>query len=219
MESHSVTERSRFTSVATSVALFAVVYFASRGISSSLAKQETLSSSVTASVAPAHREYATHDTSDRLIAAVLVGSKCSFSNSDATVAVLRGLREGLGATAAKAGLRLEILAVDIDSDPVEGSMLLKRIGTGAFDQAVLGGGWKNELVQRMIWDDGHGEALLPQVVIVKRTSERTSEPFEIRTLREQHVLSLGGSRELTRWSRVGFPIPAVAADRAQQPLN
>ncbi|MCA2993231.1 hypothetical protein [Gemmatimonas sp.] len=197
-----------FGRTAALVVLCAVVFGVAREITVRVERSNPVSATGSVPAAKAPLPVGVADTTEQLMAAVLVGSRCTFSRSESTLGVLRQLRQGLGKTATSSQLKLEILAIDIDASPMEGSPLLRSLGDHVFDQSVLGGGWNNELVSRWVWNEGYAAPMLPQIIVFRRKRVHTDEPYETRTIADQHLLSVRGVRELEKWSRLGFPVPA-----------
>ncbi|MFN8876074.1 MAG: hypothetical protein ACK53A_08685 [Gemmatimonadota bacterium] len=94
------------------------------------------------------------------------------------------------------------------------SAVLQRMDSAKFDQVVLGGGWDNVMMQKLIWSSAYSVPLVPQVIVMRRQVLRTSEPHAIRTLQESHVLSVKGLTELKQWAASGFALP-VAPENAR----
>lgn len=158
--------------------------------------------------APSKIDSGIADTSQVIVAMVIVGSRCAFSQSEATLSVLRKLRSELGRVASSRGSRLEVIAADIDAPPAKGSVLLEQLPQSMFDQVVLGGGWDNEIVRRWIWNEGVGAPMVPQVIVLQRIRIHSAVPFDTRTLSEQHLISIHGVGDLEAWARQGFPLPS-----------
>jgi hypothetical protein len=206
-----ISARSRVLRYAGYSAVLGAVFFVARWVALAAASvsQRPQASGVGPSAATTGR-----DTVDQIVVITLVGSNCGFSRSDLARDVLNGVRAGVSRRVSASASQLVMVGVDIDAMPHGESAVLQRMDSAKFDQVVLGGGWDNVMMQKLIWSSAYSVPLVPQVIVMRRQVLRTSEPHAIRTLQESHVLSVKGLTELKQWAASGFALP-VAPENAR----
>jgi hypothetical protein len=97
-------------------------------------------------------EHGTH-----LIAFVVTASDCGWCGRPELKAAIGSLRENLNAVHKRRYAAVSVVGISADEDIATGLAYLAEVGAGtlnaAFDQVMVGGGWLNEQIVRLIWQD------------------------------------------------------------------
>lgn len=104
--------------------------------------------------------------SSQLVAVLLVSAECVASDPEIVSVAFQRLVEQLRLDATKHGERVHTVGVAIDADPRIGIATLKAFGS--FGELAVGGGWMNTSALHYAVRDIAGEAMVPQVVLLRR---------------------------------------------------
>jgi hypothetical protein len=99
------------------------------------------------------------------------------------------------------------IGVALDPVPDEGLAFLREFGP--FDEIDVGNSWESLGVTRFIWRGFHGEASVPQVLVVSRDVVDDGRSI---TIGADRLLAREiGSDSLIAWSKAGAPLPPDTA--------
>lgn len=142
-----------------------------------------------------------------LVAYVLLSSECGFCMEPQTRAATARVRRTLASHRGQFA-DISVVGIVMDRSLAAANKYVRSLGrdTVAFDQLVVGGGWLNEQVVRMVWQGGIMMPLTPQVVLVERHVDMTSYPRTIGVSRDSTILKVLGRVDLIEWVALGAPL-------------
>jgi len=145
-----------------------------------------------------------------LVAYVLMSSECRFCTDPNTQAALRNLRTTLRASSRGRYANVSVVAVALSDDQNRELQFIQGLGKPgeAFDELSVGGSWMNELVSQLVWRDGFGLPVVPQLVLVERRVDARSYPKHVDVGAESLLYRASGDA-LVKWVTEGAPLPAA----------
>jgi len=105
------------------------------------------------------------------------------------------------------GTHLASVFIGLGVDP--GALVELAGHYGTFDELIVGHGWANVGAMRYIWRDMPAEGATPQIVVTQRELKNNEHTRGIAPPEEILLLRLIGLHAITRWARLGYPIPGV----------
>ncbi len=139
----------------------------------------------------------------RQILAVYIGATtCGPCQEDSLKSAVRVMKVSLAKQAKAANASFSAVGVSLDWTVKDGISFLDNLGD--FDEVMLGGNWANSGALRYIWADTTQAPMIPQVVVLERTVDPTSD--RIRFTEDHVVLRVTNSSAIRSWVRRGAPI-------------
>ncbi len=152
----------------------------------------------------------------RQILAVYIGATdcqpCVWPPFKKAVAAMWPLLEAQ-ADSARAGFAT--LGVAINEDADSGAAMLAPLSQ--YDEVSLGGYWVNHVADRYIWNDPHGEAAVPQILVIARDINASEGKSQWSVSNSRVLLRHVGATAVIAWVAAGAHIPGLAADSATAP--
>jgi hypothetical protein len=112
-----------------------------------------------------------------LTAYMIMSSKCHFCTSESAKAAIRGLRAAVRHAAGSRYAGVSVVGVAIDADMGSEIKFIQAVGgSSAFDQISVGGGWLNQLLAKLSWQDGFAEPAVPEIVFTRRQVNSAGYP-------------------------------------------
>lgn len=136
---------------------------------------------------------------DQISLIVLVANGCAGSQQPMLERNVTILRELLAKDAERLQVPLISMGVALDRSIQSGLGILARLGP--FDEILVGGGWYGEGAARYVWRDLAGEAILPQVLLVRRTVQSDGHAVSIGI--DRLIARAVGNREIARFVEAG----------------
>ncbi len=151
-----------------------------------------------------------------LIVYVIAASDCGWSTLPTVTEAIGDIRERLQSAHGASYAQISVIGVALDRDLGAGLRFLSDLGNGrpdgAFDQITVGGGWFNEQVVRLVWEEGVAQAASPQVIVIERSVNTETYPLTstIEIQDDKLLANPVGGTELIQWIDDGLPLDQTA---------
>jgi hypothetical protein len=147
-----------------------------------------------------------------LVVYFLTSSTCGWSKLLSESQRVRSLRTRVQSAHAASYAKITLVAVGVDDELDAGLKSLQDLSSqnleSAFDQIMVGGGWLNEQVVRVVWRERMMRPAIPQILAIERpvSTDAYLSKQTIGVGEDKVVANLVGNDEIWRWLKDGLPL-------------
>lgn len=139
---------------------------------------------------------------DEIVAVFLITETCPAARREDFKISLRTALEALRETASVRGYRTVFVGVAIGGNTRSAQRFISEFAH--FDEVMIGRGWLGFGATSYVWRDIPGAAAVPQLVVLRRRIEISSDGISISP--DSLLLRLTDADDIIRWSSAGAPL-------------
>lgn len=139
-----------------------------------------------------------------LLVYAVISSQCAACRDEATKRAFTVLRDSLRTAHSGDFAKISVIAVDLDGVE-QGLDYVKSYGP-VFDEVSVGGAWLNQVITHVVWRDAWARAVVPQVIVVRRSVAAAHYPRDVQNGQDSLVLSVAGRDSILSWVASGVPL-------------
>lgn len=141
-----------------------------------------------------------------LVAYILLSPHCGYCELADTKTAVARVRSKLQSNDSQAFQPIRVVGVIVDSDVDEGIAYARSFRAASFDEVNVGGGWRNDDIERLVWRSKTAEAAVPQIVLVAHSIVGRPSPLALTYGADSIVAVVRGHREILDWVHKGTPL-------------